>query len=64
MNRITYTGTIYTNGVTISGFDFGGRARVGVITEYYAAGGWYLVRVNGYGDTAVIRVETAHVSTR
>ena len=62
MNRVNYTGTIHTPGTTIAGFDFGGRERRGVITEYSAPGGWYAVRTNAYGDTAVIRVETAHVS--
>lgn len=58
MNRIEYTGTIYTVGTKIIGFDFGGRQRCGYVTEYYAPGGWYAVRLNN-GDTAVIRVETA-----
>lgn len=60
MNRINFTGTIYTIGTTIQGFDFGGRARRGFITEVSIPGGWYAVTINGYGDTAVIRFETAH----
>jgi hypothetical protein len=59
MNRINYTGAIYNIGTSICGFDFGGRNRRGVIVEYYAPGGWYAVRTNLYGDTVVIRVETA-----
>ena len=57
--RITFTGVIFTIGTTIRGFDFGGRERSGVITEFYAPGGWYAIR-RASGDTAVIRVETAH----
>lgn len=60
MDRINFAGTIYTIGTKISGFDFGGRPHSGYVTEYYAAGGWYGVRLNN-GDTAVIRVETARV---
>lgn len=59
MNRINFNGPIFTTGSTIRGFDFGGRARKGTIIEFYAAGGWYAVRTNNYGDTAVIKVETA-----
>lgn len=59
MNRIDFTGTVYNVGARITGFDFGGRPRVGTVIEYDAPGGWYFVRVNSYGDTAMIRVETA-----
>ncbi len=59
MNRINFSGPIFTTGTTIRGFDFGGRARRGFITEVSVPGGWYAVTINGCGDTAVIRFETA-----
>jgi hypothetical protein len=62
MNRIHFTGTIYTIGQAIRGFDFGGRERSGTIIEVSEAGGWYAVRVSSYGDTAIIRFETARVT--
>jgi hypothetical protein len=62
MKRIEYTGTIYAIGLRIQGFDFGGRERVGAIIEVNEMGGWYAVRLNGWGDTAVIRFETACVA--